>query len=283
MQKELKRFKPDAVIGTGGYVCGPVVYAASKLGIPTIIHEQNSLPGLTNKFLSKYVDKVAICFDEAKPHFPAEKVVFTGNPRASEVVSIKGGRSMTTLGLSEGKKTVLIFGGSRGATPINEAVIAMQNELKKRDYQVLYVTGEVHYDKVTAALKKEGPAPNMVVQPFLHQMPEYLKEFEVVVARAGATTIAEITALGIPSVLIPSPYVTANHQEVNARSLGEQNAAVVLKESELNGDRLIQAIDHILQDEKTLQEMKSRAKSLGVPDAAERLYNVLKELKHHAK
>ncbi len=90
MQKELKRFKPDAVIGTGGYVCGPVVYAASKLGIPTIIHEQNSLPGLTNKFLSKYVDKVAICFDEAKPHFPAEKVVFTGNPRASEVVSIKG-------------------------------------------------------------------------------------------------------------------------------------------------------------------------------------------------
>ncbi|WP_105980925.1 undecaprenyldiphospho-muramoylpentapeptide beta-N-acetylglucosaminyltransferase [Bacillus paralicheniformis] len=282
-KKELKRFKPDAVIGTGGYVCGPVVYAASKLGIPTIIHEQNSLPGLTNKFLSKYVDKVAICFDEAKPHFPAEKVVFTGNPRASEVVSIKGGRSLTALGLSEGKKTVLIFGGSRGATPINEAVIAMQNEFKKRDYQVLYVTGEVHYDKVTAALKKEDPAPNMVVQPFLHQMPEYLKEFEVVVARAGATTIAEITALGIPSVLIPSPYVTANHQEVNARSLGEQNAAVVLKESELNGDRLIQAIDHILQDEKTLQEMKSRAKSLGVPDAAERLYNVLKELKHHAK
>ncbi|MEN2452160.1 undecaprenyldiphospho-muramoylpentapeptide beta-N-acetylglucosaminyltransferase [Bacillus licheniformis] len=282
-KEELKRFKPDAVIGTGGYVCGPVVYAASKLGIPTIIHEQNSLPGLTNKFLSKYVDKVAICFDEAKTHFPAEKVVFTGNPRASEVVSIKGGRSLTALGLAEGKKTVLIFGGSRGAAPINEAVIAMQNELKKRDYQVLYVTGEVHYDKVTAALEKEGAAPNMVVQPFLHQMPEYLKAFDVVVGRAGATTIAEITALGIPSVLIPSPYVTANHQEVNARSLGEQNAAVVLKESELNGDRLIQAIDHILQDEKTLEEMKIRAKSLGVPDAAERLYNVLKELKHHAK
>lgn len=282
-KEELKRFKPDAVIGTGGYVCGPVVYAASKLGIPTIIHEQNSLPGLTNKFLSKYVDKVAICFDEAKTHFPAEKVVFTGNPRASEVVSIKGGRSLTALGLAEGKKTVLIFGGSRGAAPINEAVIAMQNELKKRDYQVLYVTGEVHYDKVTAALEKEGAAPNMVVQPFLHQMPEYLKAFDVVVGRAGATTIAEITALGIPSVLIPSPYVTANHQEVNARSLGEQNAAVVLKESELNGDRLIQAIDHILQDEKTLEEMKIRAKSFGVPDAAERLYNVLKELKHHAK
>lgn len=278
-KKELKRFKPDAVIGTGGYVCGPVVYAASKLGIPTIIHEQNSLPGLTNKFLSKYVDKVAICFEEAKAHFPAEKVVFTGNPRASEVVSIKGAQSLKSLGLQENKKTVLIFGGSRGAAPINKAVIGMQQELKTRDYQVLYVTGEVHYDKVTEELKKQGAAENMAVKPFLHQMPEYLKALDVIVARAGATTIAEITALGIPSVLIPSPYVTANHQEVNARSLGDRNAAVVLKESELNGQRLIQAIDHILQDEKTLQEMSERTKSLGVPDAAQRLYQVLNELK----
>ncbi|MCY7855338.1 undecaprenyldiphospho-muramoylpentapeptide beta-N-acetylglucosaminyltransferase [Bacillus sonorensis] len=282
-KKELKRFKPDAVIGTGGYVCGPVVYAASKLGIPTIIHEQNSLPGLTNKFLSKYVDKVAICFEEAKAHFPAEKVVFTGNPRASEVVSIKGARSLTSFGLQEDKKTVLIFGGSRGAAPINKAVVEMQRELKTRDYQVLYVTGEVHYDKVIEELKKVGAAENMSVQPFLHQMPEYLQALDVIVARAGATTIAEITALGIPSVLIPSPYVTANHQEVNAKSLGDRNAAVVLKESELNGERLIQAIDHILQDGNTLIEMSERTKSLGVPDAAQRLYEVLKELKQQAK
>lgn len=155
----------------------------------------------------------------------------------------------------------------------------MRQELKTRDYQVLYVTGEVHYDKVTEELNKQGATENMAVKPFLHQMPEYLKALDVIVARAGATTIAEITALGIPSVLIPSPYVTANHQEVNARSLGDRNAAVVLKESELNGQRLIQAIDHILQDEKTLQEMSERTKSLGVPDAAQRLYQVLNELK----
>ncbi|MBT9250602.1 undecaprenyldiphospho-muramoylpentapeptide beta-N-acetylglucosaminyltransferase [Bacillus halotolerans] len=275
----LAEFKPDAVIGTGGYVCGPVVYAAAKMGIPSIVHEQNSLPGITNKFLSKYVNKVAICFEEAKSHFPSEKVVFTGNPRASEVVSIKTGRSMAEFGLSEEKKTVLIFGGSRGAAPINRAVIDMQDALKSRAYQVLYITGEVHYEKVMTELKNKGAADNMVTKPFLHQMPEYLKAIDVIVARAGATTIAEITALGIPSVLIPSPYVTANHQEVNARSLGQHDAAIVLKETELSGEKLIEALDRIVLDEQTLKDMSERTKSLGVPDAAARLYSVLEELK----
>lgn len=267
------------MIGTGGYVCGPVVYAAAKMGIPSIVHEQNSLPGITNKFLSKYVNKVAICFEEAKSHFPSEKVVFTGNPRASEVVSIKTGRSMAEFGLSEEKKTVLIFGGSRGAAPINQAVIDMQDALKSRAYQVLYITGEVHYEKVMTELKNKGAADNMVTKPFLHQMPEYLKAIDVIVARAGATTIAEITALGIPSVLIPSPYVTANHQEVNARSLGQHDAAIVLKETELSGEKLIEALDRIVLDEQTLKDMSERTKSLGVPDAAARLYSVLEDLK----
>ncbi|MCY9164799.1 undecaprenyldiphospho-muramoylpentapeptide beta-N-acetylglucosaminyltransferase [Bacillus atrophaeus] len=276
----LADFKPDVVIGTGGYVCGPVVYAASKMGIPTIIHEQNSLPGITNKFLSKYVNKVAICFDEAKSHFPSEKVVFTGNPRASEVVSIKTGRSLAEFGLTEDKKTVLIFGGSRGAAAINRAVVEMQEALKTREYQVLYITGEVHYEKVMGELQSAGgAASNMVTKPFLHQMPEYLKAIDVIVARAGATTIAEITALGIPSVLIPSPYVTANHQEVNAQALSKHDAAIVLKETELSGDKLINALDRIVLDEDTLKDMSERTKSLGVPDAAARLYSVLEELK----
>lgn len=275
----LKEFKPDAVIGTGGYVCGPVVYAAAKMGIPTIIHEQNSLPGITNKFLSKYVNKVAICFEEAKSHFPAEKVVFTGNPRASEVVSIKTGRSLTEFGLKDNQKTVLIFGGSRGAAPINRAVIDMQEELKTRPYQVLYITGEVHYEKVTAELKGGKAADNMVTKPFLHQMPEYLQSIDVIVARAGATTIAEITALGIPSVLIPSPYVTANHQEVNAKALSQHDAAIVLKETELSGEKLIAALDKIVMNEETLKDMSERTKSLGVPDAAARLYSIMEDIK----
>lgn len=186
---------------------------------------------------------------------------------------------MAEFGLSEDKKTVLIFGGSRGAAPINRAVIDMQDVLKTRDYQVLYITGEVHYEKVMNELKSKGAADNMVTKPFLHQMPEYLKAIDVIVARAGATTIAEITALGIPSVLIPSPYVTANHQEVNARSLGQHDAAIVLKETELSGEKLIEALDRIVLNEQTLKEMSERTKSLGVPDAAARLYSVLEELK----
>lgn len=274
----LKEFKPDAVIGTGGYVCGPVVYAASKLKIPTIIHEQNSLPGITNKFLARYVNKVAICFEEAKEHFPSEKVVFTGNPRASEVVSIKEGKSLQEFGLDEKKKTVLIFGGSRGAAPINRAVIDMQDELKAKNYQLLYITGEVHYEKVLNELKEKGEAPNMITKPFLHQMPEYLKSIDVIVARAGATTIAEVTALGIPTIFIPSPYVTANHQEINARSLEKHDAAIVLRESELSGDRLLHAIDEIAGNDEKLHQMSRLTKELGVPDAATRLYNVLKEI-----
>ncbi|WP_353855853.1 undecaprenyldiphospho-muramoylpentapeptide beta-N-acetylglucosaminyltransferase [Bacillus sp. Bos-x628] len=274
----LKDFKPDAVIGTGGYVCGPVVYAASKMKIPTIIHEQNSLPGITNKFLARYVNKVAICFEEAKAHFPAEKVIFTGNPRASEVVSIKEGKSLKEFGLDEKKKTILIFGGSRGAAPINKAVIEMQNALKTKNYQVLYITGEVHYEKVMNELNEKGAAPNMITKPFLHQMPEYLKTIDVIVARAGATTIAEVTALGIPTIFIPSPYVTANHQEMNARSLEKHHAAIVLRESELSGDRLLNAIDEIAGDDKKLEQMSCLTKELGVPDAATRLYNVLKEI-----
>lgn len=242
---------------------------------------KTALPGITNKFLSKYVNKVAICFDEAKSHFPSEKVVFTGNPRASEVVSIKTGRSLAEFGLTEDKKTVLIFGGSRGAAAINRAVVEMQEALKTREYQVLYITGEVHYEKVMGELQSAGgAASNMVTKPFLHQMPEYLKAIDVIVARAGATTIAEITALGIPSVLIPSPYVTANHQEVNAQALSQHDAAIVLKETELSGDKLINALDRIVLDEDTLKDMSERTKSLGVPDAAARLYNVLEELKN---
>ena len=147
-KKILKEFKADIVIGTGGYVCGPVVYAAAKLGIPTIIHEQNSVPGLTNKFLSKYVDKVAVCFEEAKYYFPQEKVVLTGNPRASEVLGKDGIKGRLSAGLKINDPLVLIFGGSRGARPINEAVVKSFAQLREKPYQVLYVTGDAHYEDV---------------------------------------------------------------------------------------------------------------------------------------
>ncbi len=277
-KKLLKQYKPDVVLGTGGYVCGPVVYAAAKLGIPTIIHEQNSIPGLTNTFLSRYADKVAVCFEETKKYFPNKKVVLTGNPRASEVVGKDGREARRSLGLDEQKKTVLIVGGSRGARPINEAFLQVLHEVEQKPYQFLYVTGDVHYDKVIKAVNDVGNPPNVIIRPFIHNMPEVLGGVDVIVARAGATTLAEITALGIPSILIPSPYVTNNHQEKNARALEKKGAAIVRLESELTGARLLDDIDRILLDEQTLTNMKEAAFQLGIRDAAERLYRVMVEM-----
>lgn len=277
-KKMLKEFKADVVIGTGGYVCGPVVYAAAKLGIPTIIHEQNSVPGLTNKFLSRYVNKIAICFDEAKNFFPNEKVVFTGNPRASEVLGQDGVKGRLSVGLKTGEPAVLIFGGSRGARPINEAVIKSLSEFGSKPYQILYITGDVHYNEVLKEVELVGNPANVVIKPFVHNMPEVLAGIDLTVSRAGATTLAELTSLGIPSILIPSPYVTNNHQEKNARSLSDRGAAKLLLEKELTSKKLVEEIDRILMDEKQLMSMKKSAKELGIQDAAQRLYNVMEEL-----
>lgn len=277
-KKMLKEFQPDIVIGTGGYVCGPVVYAASKMRIPTIIHEQNSVPGLTNKFLSRYVNKIAVCFDEAKEYFPEDKVVFTGNPRASEVLGKDGIRGRLSAGLSVTTPAVLLFGGSRGARPINDAVVKALSELGEKPYQVLYITGDVHFEDVKNEVELVGNPKNVIIKPFIHNMPEVLAGIDLVVSRAGATTLAEITSLGIPSILVPSPYVTNNHQEKNARSLSDHGAAELLLEKDLNSKSLIQQIDRILLNDDFRNEMKSKAKKLGVPDSASRLFGLMKQL-----
>ncbi|MEH6940545.1 undecaprenyldiphospho-muramoylpentapeptide beta-N-acetylglucosaminyltransferase [Bacillus sp. JJ722] len=277
-KKMLKEFGADVVIGTGGYVCGPVVYAAAKLGIPTIIHEQNSVPGLTNKFLSRYSTKIAVCFDEAKAFFPAEKTVLTGNPRASEVLAYSGRKGLETVGLDPKKPAVLVVGGSRGARPINEAILKVMSQLGEKPYQLLYVTGDVHFEKVQAEMKLIGNPVNVVVKPFVHNMPEVLAGVDLVVARSGATTLAELTALGVPSILIPSPYVTNNHQEKNADSLVDKGAATKILEKELTGSKLISMIDEILLSKDELQKMKEAAKGLGVPDASERVHRLMEEI-----
>ncbi|MDY7223102.1 undecaprenyldiphospho-muramoylpentapeptide beta-N-acetylglucosaminyltransferase [Halalkalibacterium halodurans] len=274
----LNEFKPDVVIGTGGYVCGPVVYAAAKLKIPTVIHEQNSVPGLTNKFLSRYVDRIAICFKEAEAFFPKNKVVFTGNPRASEVMSGNREEGLRSLSIKPNKKTVLIVGGSRGARPINDAFMSILSDVKAKPYQFVYVTGTVHYERVQEQMKSIGQPENVIVQPFIHNMPDVLSAVDLIVARAGATTLAEITALGLPSILIPSPYVTNNHQEKNAAALSKKDAAILRKESELTGDRLLQDIDDIMVTPGRLDAMKQAAKALGVPTAAEKLHMLVKEV-----
>ena len=277
-KKIIKEFKPDIVVGTGGYVCGSVVFAASQMHIPTVIHEQNSVAGVTNKFLSHFVDKVAICFDDVRSNFPENKIVFTGNPRAQQVAHMENKKRLKEYGLKDNYPTVLIFGGSRGAEGINQAALDAASKFKDQPYQVLFVTGQVHYDEIKKqAAQKEIPA-NMIIQPYISNMPEILPEIDLIVGRAGATSLAEITALGIPSILIPSPYVTADHQTKNAMSLVNKNAAKMITEKELTGAKLADAVDQLMNDSAQRSEMAKNASDAGVRDAADRLYNVLKGL-----
>ncbi|UTR15187.1 undecaprenyldiphospho-muramoylpentapeptide beta-N-acetylglucosaminyltransferase [Salipaludibacillus sp. LMS25] len=280
-KKYITDFQPDVVIGTGGYVCGPVVYAAAKKKIPTLIHEQNSVPGLTNKFLAKYVSKIALSFPDSATFFPKEKVAITGNPRASEVVTTEvamGKQKLKELGLSPQKKTVLVVGGSRGAKPINDAVMETLQQWQTKDYQCLYVTGEAHYEQVKTTVDQENDSKHLVIVPYISDMPSLLHEVDLLIARAGATTLAEITALGLPSILIPSPYVTNNHQEKNARSLEKAGAATVILEKEMSPKRLIAEIDNILMNPLALESMKKHALTLGKPHASTELETLIKDL-----
>lgn len=281
-KKIIRNFRADAVIGTGGYVCGPVVYAAAKLGIPTLIHEQNVIPGLTNKFLSRYVSRIAVSFTGSAPFFPQQKVVVTGNPRATEVAKANGERGRASLSLPTNKKIVLVVGGSRGARAINEAFLQAIPQLEKsRDLHFVYVTGDVHFDKVKGVLDSMGKKPeNISVYPFIYNMPEVLAATDLIINRAGASFLAEITSLGIPSILIPSPYVTNNHQEKNARWLEDHGASVVLLEGELNADSLTGSIQKIMEDPVELAKMRESAKKLGEPLAAENVYREIKSLIH---
>ncbi|GAB7387661.1 undecaprenyldiphospho-muramoylpentapeptide beta-N-acetylglucosaminyltransferase [Bacillaceae bacterium] len=273
-KKWIRDFHPDVVVGTGGYVCGPVVYAAARLGIPTLIHEQNVIPGLTNKFLARFVDKVAVSFPASSAYFPQGKVVVTGNPRATEVAHADRRKGMESLRLPAGKKVVLIVGGSRGARPINEAFLQMVPLLgKAHGLYFVYVTGEAHFQTVMEAI---GPyrasLANVSIYPFLYNMPEVLAATDLIVNRAGASFLAEITSLGIPSILIPSPYVTNNHQEKNARWMEENGASVMILEKDLRGDLLFAKIMEILGDREKWEGMRQAAKRLGHPDAAARMY-----------
>ncbi|MFD2371069.1 undecaprenyldiphospho-muramoylpentapeptide beta-N-acetylglucosaminyltransferase [Brevibacillus sp. GCM10020057] len=269
-KRMLREFAPDVVIGTGGYVCGPVVYAAARLGIPTLIHEQNVVPGLTNKFLSRSVSKVAVSFSESLAFFPSAKTVLTGNPRATEVMHGNAEAGRAFLGVDKNKKIVLIFGGSRGARAINEAVLSIVGRLSGlADTHFVYVTGDVHYEKISASLRELGNIPgNLSVLPFVHNMPDVLAATHILVGRAGASTLAEVTALGVPSILIPSPYVTNNHQEKNARGLERAGAAVVIVERELTGETLLQTLTGLLSDEKRWEQMRENSLTLGMPKAA---------------
>lgn len=272
-KKIMKEFKPDIVIGAGGYITAPVIYAAHKLKIKTIIHEQNSIPGVSNKFLSKFVDKVCVSLPGSSTYFDPQKTVYTGNPRSEEIVNVnKAYRS--DFGISTKGKLVIIVMGSLGSTTMTKKIQEIIPHFKDKKYQVLIITGKKYYDSY-----KEISCPsNVVILPFLNNLINLMKDADLIVSRAGASTIAEVTAIGLPSILVPSPYVTHNHQMLNAEELEKIGACKIIEEKDFSCDTLISKIDEVLEDKDLYNEMKDSAKSLGVSDSATRIYKEIRKL-----
>lgn len=258
----LKSFKPDVVIGTGGYVCGPVVLTACLRKIPTLIHEQNAFPGITNRILSRFVDKVCITFPEAREHFYKKAdIIETGLPVRQSILNVDREEAYKFLGLSPDRKTILVVGGSRGARSINNAVLPLLEWVESNNsLQMVVVTGKDNLNQF--ASHRYGK--NIKVIPYLDRMDYGLAAADLVVSRAGASFLAEITAVGVPAILIPYPYASANHQEHNARSLEKRGAAKMFLEHEINGNLLLECVKSVFRTD-VLETMAANSQSMGKP------------------
>lgn len=272
-KKAIKEFKPDVVIGVGGYITAPVLIAAHKLKIKTVIHEQNSVPGVSNKLISKYADKICVSLPNTVSYFDKEKTIYTGNPRSEEIINIKPALKKD-FGLDEDKKLVLIVMGSLGSTTMTKKIKELVPHFKDKDYQVLIVTGKSYYDD----FKKINLSKNVKIVPFLENMINLLKKTDLIISRAGASTIAEITAIGLPSILVPSPYVTNNHQYLNAKELEDYKASKLVSEKDFCSEIIVPLVDDILNNKTLYNEMKKNSLKLGVPSSATKFYDEVKKV-----
>lgn len=272
-KKLISSFNPDVVIGVGGYVTAPVIYAAKKLGYKTVIHEQNSLPGKSNQFLSKYSDLVCVSFKSSMSYFPKYKTVFTGNPCSEDALSKKSIKK-SVYNIKDNRKLVLFVMGSLGSSRVNEYLVNIMNLFSNKDYDVLFVTGKGSYDSISSNSFPE----NVHVVPYVDGMTGLMKNVDLIVSRAGASTLSEIIALELPSILIPSPYVANNHQYKNALDLVNENASIMIEEKDLKGDILVRKIDEILYDDNKIESMKKNLKSMMVSNSASLIYSNIKKL-----
>lgn len=271
--QEIEKFKPDVVIGVGGYITLPVLTAAKKLGVKTLIHEQNSIPGLSNKILARKSDCVCVSLPNTQKLFKNKNVVYTGNPRSEEIIGVSK-VTKKSLGLDPSKKLVIIVMGSLGSLTMTKKLKELIPGFKGKNYQVIVVTGKDYFDNY----KDVKIADNVKIVPFLDNFINVLKDTDLIVSRAGASTIAEITAIGLPAILVPSPYVTHNHQYMNAKELENLGACTIVSEDEFSKDKIITEVDKILNDGKLYLDMKKASKSLGISDSATRIYKEIRKL-----
>lgn len=264
-------FRPNVVIGTGGYVSGPAILIASFLKVPTIVQEQNSVPGITTRFLASFADQVHLSFDESKKYFTflknRDKVFVSGNPIRNRLRTISRDAAISKLNIDATKKTLLITGGSQGAHSINEAIQKIIDRLMKmQDWQIIWGTGEKDFDAIRSACKKYSS--RIIVKPYITDIASAYAVTDLIINRAGATMLAELKVCGLPTILVPYPFAAAGHQEANARALMEQKAVEMVLNSELESDKFLNTIVTLMENETKRTTLGSNLKALAKPDAA---------------
>ena len=263
VKKIIRDFKPNVGVGVGGYASGAAMWAAAKMGIPILLQEQNGFAGVTNKILKDKAAKICVAYEGMEKFFPADKIILTGNPVRQNLLD---GRKSE----DDGRKTLLIIGGSLGARTINEAVIAGLKELTNEGLKVVWQTGKVYYEKCKAAWEAAGSPANIECLDFLSDMPDRYANADLVISRAGASSISEICLLGKPAILVPSPNVAEDHQTHNAMALVNKDATVLVRDAEA-AEKLIATALELLNDPKRLKTLQTNVLKLAQKDSAKRI------------
>ena len=285
-KKIIKEFKPDILIGTGGYICVPTVIAAKKMNIPVILHESNAFPGIAVKLFKKKADKILVGFKEAKERLDnRENVIVTGNPiklKKLDYDENKKEEVKLELGLKANMPVVLVFGGSQGAQSINRSFIEIIVNKKNKDYQIMWAVGPEQYNKIKAELNKVNvnieKIDNAKIVPYIYNMEEVMNISDLIVCRSGAMTITEISVVGKPAIFIPFPYATENHQEYNARVLEKVNAARIILDKDINSEILGNSINEIIKDKTKLEKMGKNASKIAKLNVEDEIYKEIKKV-----
>ncbi|MFC2129559.1 undecaprenyldiphospho-muramoylpentapeptide beta-N-acetylglucosaminyltransferase [Bacteroidota bacterium] len=277
-RKIIKRYKPDVVVGVGGYASGPILKAAGRKGIPTLIQEQNSYAGVTNKLLSGKAARICVAYKGMDKYFPGDKIILTGNPtRQNLVLNEKEKKnSYAHFHLDPSKKVILLIGGSLGARTLNDSIMSGIDKIKESDIQLLWQSGSYYFEEAEEALKASG-AKNIKVLPFIKEMNKAFQVADLIISRAGAGTISELCIVGKPVILVPSPNVAEDHQTSNARSLTDQQAAVLVSDKEAR-EILVDTALQVVNDSLRKNILSSHISKLAIRDSAERIVNEIQKL-----
>ena len=278
-KKIIKDIKPNIIVGTGGYICGPVFSGAFKYGIPTVIHESNAFPGIAVKLLSKKTNTVLVGFEDTKKRLPkAKNVLVTGTPTKVRKINLtqkQKGEIKKQFKIENEFPIVTIFGGSQGAESINRCIIEIINKKLNKEYQIIWAVGQKNYEEVRNSIKTPY---NVCIVPYIYNMEEVLNLSDLVVSRSGAMTITEVAKCGKPAIFIPYPFATENHQEYNAKVLANAGSAKIILDKELNSNKLNNTINEILENKEKLKQMGENAEKVSIKNVEDRIYNEIEKL-----